>query len=302
MKKIFIWLIAALCTVAVYASGNSLNAYYSTASVNEQRSVIIELKDKFDRDAVCLKSMHIKSSKERNRFVLTQMKQKRVAVQENVKKQLSALNASDVKSMILGNVITCKVTKSDIDELEQNENILKILPDVKVQVISDDEMTGDQMNTTGEIKKSWSVDFVEAPKVWNQIGVTGEGIVVGVIDSGVDYNHPNLKNNMWISDKYPKHGYNFVDNNVDPIDEQGHGTHCSGIIAGSNDTGVACGIAPGAKIMALRILDRKGSGYFSSFLNAVSFGVENGVDLFSMSLQFPLVGDYKNLARKVFDD
>lgn len=113
-------------------------------------------------------------------------------------------------------------------------------------------------------------------------------VVVGIVDTGVDYNHPDLRDNMWknpgeiagnnrdddgngfIDDVY---GFNFVNNTGNPMDDNAHGTHVAGTIAASlnNSQGVA-GIASGAaKLMALKFLDANGSGTYANAIRALNY-------------------------------
>ncbi len=93
---------------------------------------------------------------------------------------------------------------------------------------------------------NWGADLVKAPEVWAQ-GYTGKGVVVAVVDTGVDYNHEDLKNNIWTNSKEiadnsidddgngyidDYYGWNFASNNNNTQDDNGHGTHVSGTIAG----------------------------------------------------------------------
>ena len=111
-------------------------------------------------------------------------------------------------------------------------------------------------------------------------------VVVAVIDTGVNYNHEDLSANMWNGGAtYPLHGYNFVNNNNDPMDLSGHGTHVAATIGavGNNSVGVA-GVCWSAKIMALRVLDTTGSGSTASITQAIDFAVTNGAKVINMSL------------------
>jgi subtilisin family serine protease len=95
---------------------------------------------------------------------------------------------------------------------------------------------------------NWGADLIKAPEAWTK-GYTGQGVVVAVLDTGVDYNHSDLKDNIWTNsqeiagngldddgDGYIDdiHGWNFVNNNSDVMDRNGHGSHVAGIIAGEN--------------------------------------------------------------------
>jgi hypothetical protein len=154
---------------------------------------------------------------------------------------------------------------------------------------------------------NWSNDLVKAPEAWAQ-GYTGQGVVVAVIDSGVDITHSDLRNNIWtnsdeiandgidndrngyIDDLY---GWNFgvgqFNSNVMPgtsDSTQSHGTHVAGTIAASwNDFGIT-GVAPNAKIMALRMGDVVENRYTNggSLAQAIRYAVDNGAQVINMSL------------------
>jgi len=111
----------------------------------------------------------------------------------------------------------------------------------------------------------------------------GEGVVVAVIDTGVDYAHQDLANNMW-DDGNGNCGYDFVYNDNDPSDNLGHGTHCAGTIAavGNNLTGII-GVASKAKIMALKGINDYGYGYNDVLAECIIFAADNGANVLSNS-------------------
>ncbi|NMG22921.1 S8 family serine peptidase [Brasilonema bromeliae] len=145
---------------------------------------------------------------------------------------------------------------------------------------------------------NWGADLVKAPEAWAK-GYTGQGVVVAVLDTGVDFNHDDLKDNIWTNSKEitgngidddgdgfidDVHGWNFVDNNNDVSDKFGHGTHVSGTIAGEkNDIGVT-GIAYGAKIMPVKVLNDEGSGSYTSISNGIYYAVDHGANVINLSL------------------
>ena len=124
----------------------------------------------------------------------------------------------------------------------------------------------------------WGIEAINAPLVWDL--VTGEGVKVCVVDTGIDYNHPEL------DDLYAG-GYDFVNLDSDPWDDNGHGTHCAGTVAAeSNGIGVI-GAAYNATLYACKVLDEEGSGWSDDVLAGVQWAVNNGLDIASMSLGGP---------------
>lgn len=123
-------------------------------------------------------------------------------------------------------------------------------------------------------------------------------LVVGVIDTGVDYHHEDLKDNIWINNKEianngiddDKNGYvddyngwDFAYSDNSSYDDNSHGTHVSGTIAASSNGIGIVGIAPNVKIMPLKAADSKGELYTSDIVSAIEYGVSKGVKLFNCS-------------------
>ena len=144
----------------------------------------------------------------------------------------------------------------------------------------------------------WGMEAIQAPAAWDAHRGSGE-IVVGVIDTGVDYNHPDLAANMWTNPgEIPGngidddgngyvddiHGWDFAANNNDPMDDNGHGTHVAGTIGAIGDNGVGVvGVNWNVKIMALKFLGSDGSGSTDTAIAAIEYAVENGAHLTSNS-------------------
>src|SRR6266516_4782107 len=112
--------------------------------------------------------------------------------------------------------------------------------------------------------KLWGMKTISADAAWGS--TTGSsGVVVGVVDTGVDYNHPDLAANVWSSPgsingcPAGTHGYNVIAATCDPMDDNHHGTHVSGTIGavGNNGIGVI-GVSPNVRIMGLKFLDSGG--------------------------------------------
>lgn len=111
------------------------------------------------------------------------------------------------------------------------------------------------------------------------------GVVVAVLDSGVDYTHEDLAASMWNGgSSFPNHGHDFVDNDDDPMDPNGHGTHVAGIIGavGNNGTGTT-GVCQRASVMAVRVLDATGQATTATAIQGIRFAVTHGARVINMS-------------------
>jgi subtilisin family serine protease/subtilisin-like proprotein convertase family protein len=144
----------------------------------------------------------------------------------------------------------------------------------------------------------WGLDAVSAPAAWNTGTGTGRTIVA-VIDSGIAYNHPDLKDNIWrnpgeiagngIDDDRDGFvddvvGWDFANGDSNPMDDNGHGTHVAGTIGAVGDNGVGvAGVAWHTKVMALKFLDSSGSGYLSNAVRALNFAVAHGARVVNAS-------------------
>jgi len=152
-------------------------------------------------------------------------------------------------------------------------------------------------NTFSEVPNiggnNWGDDLVKAPEAWAK-GYTGQGVVVAVLDTGIDYNDTQLKNNIWTNPNNDAaqgyandvHGWNFVDNNNNTLDTSqiGHGTHVSGIIAGENNGTGITGVAYNAKLMPVKVLDNSGSGTDTTITEGIYYAVDHGANEINLSL------------------
>jgi len=123
----------------------------------------------------------------------------------------------------------------------------------------------------------WGLKKIEADWAWNAT-FGNSSILVAVIDSGIDYTHPDLAAN------YVGLGYDWINNDADPMDDFGHGTRVAGIIAAqiNNEIGIA-GLAQ-VKIMAEKVFDNTGGGYVDQLANGIKHATDKGANIISVSL------------------
>lgn len=132
--------------------------------------------------------------------------------------------------------------------------------------------------------------IIGADSVWFNLGVKGEGIKIGVLDTGIDYMHPDLGGGIGSGFKVIG-GYDFVNYDNNPMDDYGHGTHVAGIISAKG--AALTGVAPESKLIALKVLDRYGHGYNSQAISAIEYAMDpdknpqtnDAVDIINMSFQ-----------------
>lgn len=125
---------------------------------------------------------------------------------------------------------------------------------------------------------------IDVERAWD-IATDCSGVTVAVVDTGVNYNHADLSANVWTTAAYPNHGYDFVDDDDDPMDLNGHGTHVAGLIGARGNNGVGTtGVCWKASIMAVRVLDSAGSGTTADIISGVNFAAAKGARVINMSL------------------
>lgn len=165
--------------------------------------------------------------------------------------------------------------------------------DVSTAKISPDRGTSIAMATNDPgLTSQKHLSAIKATSGWNVFYSPSRGIsksvVIAVVDSGTAYSHEDLKANMWMSST-GTYGRDFENNDFDPMDDNGHGTHVAGLIGAvaSNGIGVTGVMGRNAKIMAVKVTDSEGSAYPSTILNGVRWAADNGAEIINMSLGFP---------------
>ncbi len=220
-----------------------------------------------------------------------------------------------------------EVTDTTLDEAmkmyQDNPNVLYVEPDYVISLtpVVDNAVSGSSPALSSQASASsvpndpyfsrqWGLENtgqapfygtnnadIDASAAWGR--TTGSSaVIIALVDTGVDYNHPDIAANIWQNTADPINGvdddrngyiddyrgWNFVSRNNNPMDDNGHGTHCAGIMAavGNNNIGIA-GVAWNAKIMPLKFLNSSGSGYVSDAISAILYANRKGAHIISNS-------------------
>lgn len=125
--------------------------------------------------------------------------------------------------------------------------------------------------------QQWWLEKVGAPAAWD-LSMGDSGIKIAIVDTGVDYTHEDLKGKIEL-------GHDYIQDDNDPMDVQGHGTHCAGIAAAQTNNGVGtAGLGYGCSIVAIRVLGDDGSGAWDGIAAGILNAVEHNSDVISLSL------------------
>jgi len=154
------------------------------------------------------------------------------------------------------NGASVSVPRAELAKIRALPYVKAVHPDVEMHALADPAPPA-------------NVKQVKADAFWTQFGTRGAGVVVAIIDTGIDYTHPALAGRV-------AGGYDFVNKDDDPMDDNSHGTHVSGIVAGRSD--VLLGVAPEATLIAYKVLGAGGSGKESDVLAAVERAVDPNGD------------------------
>ena len=182
----------------------------------------------------------------------------------------------DIDRKILGeykkvfNGIALDISVTELKEIKKLGQVKEIYPNYEVNATLMD-----------------SAPLINADDVW-ALGYTGEGVTIAILDTGIDYTHPDL-GGCFGSECRVVDGYDFFNDDNDPMDDAGHGTHCAGIAAGN---GALKGVAPDAKLYAYKVLGSCGCGNMGQIISGIERAVDpnqdddysDHVDVISMSL------------------
>ena len=293
MKKLSILLFAVFCFMSLGYGQNKmtseLRSTAASAKPDEKIPVVITLARQYDASNLDQRTAFT-NRKEKTAYVVEELKQFSQTQQKQLLQELNNAQGAveDIHAYWIFNGISCKANTSLIESLAQRPEVKQI----SLSTESPSEMIEIQdVATTGNRDLFWNLEKIRTEEVWQyngSTGYTGENVIVAVVDGGINYDHPDLWQHIWRSNPtYPYGGYNFVANNKnpkeDPTSGSGQGTMISGIIVGDGSNGSVTGIAPGAKIMALRVATKGGLVTEDRILSAMEFAAEQGADIVAIT-------------------
>ena len=273
MKKTILSIILFCCCLAV--------------SANDPVEVMVLMKARYDRTELCRQAEFYRTKAERRDYVVRELKAFAEALQHDIMITLKELEqqglVSSISCLWSANAISFTATEDVIQMLTERNDIECITPVRKHQCIPETATTTD-VTDISRYTIAPNLTQVNAPQVWAQ-GNEGQGVLVALIDSGVNYNHADIADHLWDGgEEFPHHGYDFGNMDDDPMDEYGHGTHCAGIVCGDGTAGLRTGAAPAATLMCIKYTDNEGHSTTVNMVKGMEFAVEHGCDLISMSM------------------
>ncbi len=175
-----------------------------------------------------------------------------------------------------------------LNEYRQDESVEFAYPNIVYGISS--YRLPDQYPTITEMEDSqWGLEKIDAHYAWSSETGSRE-VIVAVADTGVDYNHPDLADNMWEDPGTGFPGKNFTGGTDDPMDDHdtadgnSHGTHVAGIIGGSSKASGIAGVSWRSRIMAVKVMGSDGRGYDFHIGEGIIYAADNGVDIINLSL------------------
>lgn len=260
------------------------------ANTDGKIKVNIIMKTQSDATKLIREANFFPTKAARRDFVINNLKQQAETSQHDLLNLLNELETNElvdnIRPLWIVNSVSCYVEETVIPTLEKRNDILMVYPCEEIRCLFDTDALPADRGDGREIAEN--LLKVNADKVW-ELGYTGQGVLVGIIDTGVSLTHDDLQGCFWDGGtEFPNHGYDFYDHDNNPTDGRGHGTHVAGTICGTGVSGTQTGVAPDAKIMVLKVFNNDELTEATLWVEAMQFAVEHGADVLNMSLGQPL--------------
>ncbi len=255
---------------------------------DEMIGINIIFKSQIDYDILRNVAKNITDKKVRRDALVDELKlfaeKEQAEVMSILDAEAKSMNVADIRSQWMTNYINCKASRDVIYLLSQHPDVMLIGLDQEKNMLWNEKVEKAEQSK-GTLTEN--ITKINADDVW-EIGYTGNGVIVAVIDTGVNYNHIDLADHLWDGGaEFPNHGYNTYDNNNDPMDHFSHGTHCAGTVCGDGTSGTSTGIAPDATLMCVKALSDEGTGSAYTIQAGMEWAIEHNADVLSLSLGVP---------------
>ena len=255
-KHIFLAVILINISLIVANTTSSINLTPKKDNKEEVISVLVYLKDQVDLISINDQMDKQRASlKDRHEVTVLTLQNTASASQTPIVEYLNELQDQDIvkefQCFWIGNIIRVDTYQSIVDEIAKRDDVYNIYPNYEIELITPlKENTSSELSNRNDIEPG--VVAVRAPEVWEEFDITGEGVLVATIDSGVDGNHPAIAS-RWAGVADPRYEGHpewawfdpYAYQNDFPYDLNGHGTHTMGTVCGGAP-GDQIGVAPGA--------------------------------------------------------
>ena len=185
-------------------------------------------------------------------------------------------------TLALVNGLAIELPRGRFKALAAAGGVRRVELDARLKVEDHGPDTGDH-----EYENAWGVEHIGS-KAAHDAGIRGQGVKVAVIDTGIDYIHDDPDDNPYVVDpeftSNYRGGYDFFNNDADPMDDYGHGTHVAGSLAAEKNGYLVVGVAPAVDLYALKVLGATGEGDVSDLIRALQWSLDNDIDVVNMSL------------------
>ena len=306
MKKIFVLVVSLfLCVLFANAQNNVIDN--ELQKILNQRNddyidVNIMFKSQMSTDDFAALNCKSDSKEVRREVMINEMKKFAEKSQRDVMSVIYAEERSskviDVKSHWIANFINCKAKADVIYQLASHPDVALITYNSDMDVVSNtvSETDSRAVATASDIYPH--LTQIKADKVWD-LGYTGKGVIVAVLDSGTNLEHADIKDHLWNGNG--KYGYNVHSPNSLPSDEgsKGHGSHCAGIVCGDGTSGKKTGVAPDATLMTIKIIGG-GRCTAENLVAGVEKAAELGANVISLSVGRENPDENRALFRQTF--
>src|SRR5437016_8483587 len=199
-----------------------------------------------------------------HRYIVSMKPERGQSAREAKGVELAGRDFEDLRYL---DAFVANLTSAEVEQLRKDPSVRYVEDaELKYHAFDDEGTTSKNVATESHPVNAqvtpYGITMVHAPDMWNV--TRGEGINVAIVDTGIDYTHPELKGIF-------QGGYNVYTRTNDPKDDEGHGTHVSGIVAAANNNIGVVGVAPGVKLWGVKVLDSTGSGPYSALASGLNW-------------------------------